>query len=92
MKTYNERLNLIAEEMAKDYRQNMWDRFTQTQKDALIVGYLPQARIALKHSAEEWKLGYLYANSDDLTERAGGFKIAINEHLTSLGLIEPQTT
>ena len=95
MKTYNERLNEIAEEMAKAFYE-LKDVSIEYQKglipDVIINKFKSSARIALKHMAEEWKLGYLYAHSDDLTERAGGFKIAVNEHLISLGLIEPQTT
>ncbi len=105
MKTYNERLNEIAEELMEcsynlvakeDGNNHTYAEFKQVKggeyMEAKTFLILPLAAIALKHMAEEWKLGYLYAHSDDLTERAGGFKIATNEHLTKIGLIEPQTT
>lgn len=83
MKTYNERLNLIAEEMAKAefnrlYPKIDWEFLHINERDTRSSIYLPLAAIALKHMALMWEEGY--RNWDG------------KHDIQSLGLIEPQTT
>ncbi len=87
MKTYEERINLIAEEMAKDTWLDLFgtNDFEKFSNDEMIQAHTPYARIALKHMAEEFRRGYDYkydgSDYEDLEER-----------LIANGLIEPQTT
>jgi hypothetical protein len=82
MKTYNERLNEIAEEMAKYDRPYSWKNLDEYLKFSVINKHKPLARIALKHMAEEWKNGY--------KQEYLGY--TVEKHLIDNGLIEPQTT
>lgn len=91
MKTYNERLNEIAEEMAKAKTPKIYEmKLSQSQRDSLIASYLPLARIAMKHMAKTYEGGYLKAL--DYAINARDIPPTIKEQLQSLGLIEPQTT
>lgn len=90
MKTYNERLNLIAEEMAKAYHAETryligfnnceWDTLLDWRQSQLIKQQIPYAAIALKHMAEAYAEGH----------EQGTAYPHIDINLTSLGLIPPQ--
>ena len=98
MKTYNERLNEIAEEFAiaewdamQPSEDKQWNSgyLEEEDKERLISGYMVSARIALKHMAEEFKAGHFKGAMDmaNPTQRM----TPLEEVLQSLGLIEPQT-
>ena len=88
MKTYNERLNEIAEEFAiaewdamQPSEDKQWNSgyLEEEDKERLISGYMVSARIALKHMAEAYCMGFV----DGIRQES---------NIESLGLIEPQTT
>lgn len=83
MKTYEERINLIAEEMA--IADIGYGDLPESIRSKYINNFKPLASIALKHMAEEFRRGYDYkydgSDYEDLEER-----------LIANGLIEPQTT
>ena len=97
MKTYNERLNEIAEEFAiaewdamQPSEDKQWNSgyLEEEDKERLISGYMVSARIALKHMAEEYENGYKSAYNDGDNANYN----YCQQELQSLGLIEPQTT
>lgn len=99
MKSYQERRLALAEEFARaEWRRIManekfdWDRnyLTDSDKRQRIDNMLPQARIALKHMAEEWRDGY-FKGAMDMASDIRPDK-TLSTQLQSLGLIEPQTT
>ena len=82
MKTYEERINLIAEEMAKDTWLDLFgtNDFEKFSNDEMIQAHTPYARIALKHMAEAYAEGH----------EQGTVYPHIDINLQSLGL-QPQT-
>lgn len=54
---YEDRIQSIAEEMAKDYRTQYWDKAVE-DFPALISSLIPAARIAVKHMAQQYEYGH----------------------------------
>lgn len=91
-KTYKERLNLIAEEMAKANAERLgiiWNNLPPAYQVIHIERHKPLAAIALKHMAEEWKDGYSEGYTDNL-EGHSNINISTEQHLINRGLIQPQ--
>lgn len=84
-KTYEQRLNEIAEEMARfDYEEQFqnskvftWDKCTHSIKQERIANKISAAAIALKHMAEMYYIGF----TDGIRQES---------NIDSLGLIQPQ--
>lgn len=82
MKTYNERLLAIAEEMATTYHGETWLKVSNEQRKEWVSDWLSYAAIALKHMAEAYAegCGTILLDKDE-----------IQRNLFLIGY-EPQTT